>query len=216
MDAAVTETKQMHVAPMQMRDVLEFQKLVRDQVTRFQRELDKATELGRSGSRAPGMLEHRVSPRLEWLTDLGYLSKQSLPKNGFEYKPTDSLGHLGETMNRFEVKDRWADEVALSEWRTNPYWEEVRQRVSLRPLREAIHDAYSLIQRRIGPSPLREVAFIAALLSKDEMSISGWHDELIAFAQDTDGVTVSRGRFKREPENIFIGPAALEAYRNGV
>jgi hypothetical protein len=216
-DTAVAETKQMRIAPMQMRDVVAFQKLIRDQTQKLEKTRKKATQHGRGQSRAPGVLEHRVSPRLEWLTDLGYLTKKGLPKNVFEYRTTDALRHLNETMQSFDLDERWADEVAIAEWRANPYWEQIRKLMPVTSVRgDAIRNAYSLIQRRIGPSPLREVAFITALLSKEQLAVATWVKELIAFAQETEGVTVSRGRFRRGPENIFIGPAALDEYRHGV
>jgi hypothetical protein len=214
-DKAVAETKQMRIAPMQMRDVFAFQRLIGEQTQKLQKAREKAREQGRAQSRAPGVLEHRVSPRLEWLTDLGYLTKEGLPKNGFEYRATDALRHLNETMSAFDLDERWADEVAIAEWRANPYWEPIRQRIPVAPPRDAIRGAYSLIKRRIGPSPLREVAFIAALLSEEQMSVATWVEKLIAFSQETDGVTVSRGRFRRGPENIFISPAALEDPSHG-
>jgi hypothetical protein len=34
-------------------------------------------------SRAPGVLEHRLSPRLEWLVDFGYLSKEGVCQKRF-------------------------------------------------------------------------------------------------------------------------------------
>jgi hypothetical protein len=215
-EEAVTETKRLGVAPMQLRDVIAFQKLIRDQTQKLQKALEKAREQGRGQSRAPGVLEHRVSPRLEWLTDLGYLTKEGLPKNGFEYRATDALHHLSETMDAFERDERWADEVAIAEWHSNPYWKRIREVIPATPVRsEAIRKAYLLIRRRIGPSPLREVAFLAALLSEERISAGAWVDELIGFAQETDGVTVSRGRFRRGPENILITPAALEGSQHG-
>jgi len=86
-DGAVARTKELRVAPMEMREALAFQSLIREQTQKLQRAKSKTT----GQSRAPGVLEHRVSPRLEWLTDLGYLSKDGLAKNSFEYRCSSSL-----------------------------------------------------------------------------------------------------------------------------
>jgi hypothetical protein len=214
-DRAVAEAKQMRIAPMQMRDVTAFQKLIRDQTHKLEKSRQKAIKEGRGLSRGPGVLEHRVSPRLEWLTDFGYLTKEGLARNAFEYRTTDALHHLNETLSESDLDEWWPDEAAIAEWRTNPYWSSLRKQIPVRPIRDAILVAYLSVRRQIGPSPIREVAFIAALLGEEEISIAHWVDELIAFAQATEGVTVSRGRFRRGPENIFIPPATLEEARHG-
>src|SRR5262249_32754995 len=47
--------------------------------------LQKTAAKRASASRAPGVLEHRTSPRLEWLTDFGAFTKRGKPRNSFEY-----------------------------------------------------------------------------------------------------------------------------------
>ena len=59
-DSAVAETKQMRIAPMQLRDVVAFQKLIRDQARKFEAARSKAREHRDGVSHgAPGVLEHR-------------------------------------------------------------------------------------------------------------------------------------------------------------
>ena len=65
-------------------------------------------------SGGPGVLEHRVSPRLEWLTDMGVLSKQDLPRNGFEYLVTPDAKVLLDASERGLGSRFWAENVALS------------------------------------------------------------------------------------------------------
>jgi hypothetical protein len=209
-ERAVVHTKELRVAPMEMREALAFQSLIREQTQKLEKAKTKAT----GQSRAPGVLEHRVSPRLEWLTDLGYLSKDGLTKNSFEYRSGPSLEGLSEAIDRDLGTDYWADEVAVEQWRSNPYWSDLRRRMLGLPLPEAIRAAYRMMQRRIGPAPLREVAFITALMSSSDESVRGCVDELITFAQETDGVTLSRGRYRRTPENIFMSPAVLAGQRD--
>jgi hypothetical protein len=194
-----------------MRELLAFQKLIHDQTKKLERAREQARERGTGESRAPGVLEHRVSPRLEWLVDLGYLTKGGLPKNSFEYRTTNELRDLAQTMTEYDYSDRWADDVASVEWHRNSYWKDLRERLPMSPRSaNAIQIAYSLLQRRIGPSPLRDVAFVASMLATAPRPAGEWVETLIDVARETEGVKVSRGRFRREPENIFISPRALE------
>jgi uncharacterized protein YggL (DUF469 family) len=72
-----------------------------------------------------------------------------------------------------------------------------------------------MMQRRVGPTPLREVAFIVALLSEAKEPFDACFNRLIAFAQETNGVTLSGGRYRRTPENIFMTPATLANESDG-
>lgn len=209
-DVAVAEAKRMRLAPGEMRDVNAFNKLIRDQATKMKKGQEKARTERRGLSRAPGVLEHRVSPRLEWLTDLGYLTKEGLPKNSFEYRATDALQHLNEVMASVRFDEQWPDEVAIAEWRTNPYWSRFRKEMPSEPFTDAIRTAYRLVQRHIGPAPLREVTFLTALFNDRPASVSTVGEQVIAFARETEGVNLSRGRYRRELENIFISASALE------
>ena len=65
---------------------------------KFVRSLNESAS--RAGSAGPGVLEHRTSPRLEWLVDLGYLVKDGdIPKNAFEYRVTDNIAALLKTLD---------------------------------------------------------------------------------------------------------------------
>lgn len=52
------------------------------------------------GGTGPGVREHRTSPRLEWLTDLGYLSKSGMARNSFEYRVMPQLQDLAKSLGR--------------------------------------------------------------------------------------------------------------------
>jgi hypothetical protein len=209
-DATVSQLRDMRIAPIEMREALEFQRLIRDQTQKLARTRTKAT----GSSRAPGVLEHRVAPRLEWLTDLGYLTKDGLAKNSFEYRVSPAVTPLREAMDTWLESDYGADEIALGQWNSNPVWSRLRSRLPHFNSRDdAVRAAYRIMQRRIGPAPLREVAFTLGMID-GSATIRDCVDELVAFATDTEGVTLSRGRYRRTPENIFISPAVLE--RNDV
>ena len=112
------------------------------------------------------MLEHRLAPRLEWLTDFGYLTKAGLPRNGFEYNVTRTMENLVAGIDdRLKVAPDWADELAIQEWRRVPRWEGYRRDFSVDTPETAYATAYKALKRRIGPAPLREVAFFAGMCS---------------------------------------------------
>jgi hypothetical protein len=199
-ERAVSVARQSNLSPQAVREALDFLRLIRSTADKRGR----AAAKGGSASRAPGVLEHRVAPRLEWLTDFGYLNKKSLPKNGFEYNKTDALRSLLTDLDSSFSKDNWADEVSTSQWAHNTTWSHLRGNVAIQPARSSFLWAYNLMRRRIGPAPLREVAFVAGLVCDEYRTFSTTVEELIDFARATKGATLSGGRYSRAPENIFI------------
>jgi hypothetical protein len=205
-DRAVAVAKEANVSPPQLREALDFQRLIRQTTAGGGRSRRRpGARRTDATSRGPGVLEHRVSPRLEWLTDLGYLSKDGLPKNAFEYRRTQALHGLLSDLDEKPISDDYlAESVAVSEWWKNPYWNRLRENVAVRPIDEAFREGYGLMRRRIGPAPLREVALAAALMSGEEMSFTSVFDQVVAFAQGSEGATLSGGRYRRSPENIYV------------
>lgn len=197
-ERAVTAARGSHVYRTRLPEAVTFLALIR----RSARQVPSGR--GREATRGPGVLEHRSAARLEWLTDWGYLRKSGLPKNAFQYEVSDSLGELLDDLDAYVGDGNWAEEVALSQWRRNPHWSNLRQLVGIGALENAFHGAYGLMHRRIGPAPLREVAFAAALLSGGQSTFRGAVDALISFAGLTPGVSLAGGRYRRSPENIFI------------
>jgi len=99
----------------------------------------------------------------------------------------------------------WPAVVASSEWRTET-WAGVRRMVEPRHSRQALRVAYDLLKRPIGPVSFRELAFVTNLLTDDERDYAASVADLVAFAQETNGVSLSGGRYGRDPENIYIAP----------
>jgi hypothetical protein len=163
-------------------------------------------------SQAPGVLEHRVTARLEWLTDLGYLSKAG-PRNAFTYEVSRDIHRLLAEMDSAFGESNWADAVSIREWRHQSEWSPIREGMPALPMPECFLRSYTALRRRIGPSPVREVAFVAALLSEELLSFSDALDALLDFARATEGVSLSGGRFSKSPENIFIADSALREDR---
>jgi hypothetical protein len=197
-DRAVESAKVLKVQRPEARKIRDFSALIH-----------RTLERRPLGSRAPGVLEHRVSPRLEWLTDLGYLSKIGLPKNGFDYVVDSSCqGLISELDSRFG-EATWSDSVAVWDWRTHARWDHMRSSLATADNDERFRRAYRTMKRRVGPSPLREVAFVSALLSSGDADYPQSMEQLIEFAKATEGASLSGGRFSRVPENIYIPDGEL-------
>src|ERR1700733_4170061 len=179
--------------------------------TQFKKLIDKTVEKRSGQSRGPGVLEHRVSARLEWLVDLGYLSKDGLSRNGFTYRgepaATDFLGDL----DRFVGEPHWAERVAISQWLSNPIWDDLRLKVRIKDRIKALSRAYQLLQKPIGPSPLHDMAFLSSLFLESARDYSEVENEIVSFAQTTDGVTLSGGRTHRDSQNIYIPDKVLRS-----
>jgi hypothetical protein len=205
-ERAVAAAREANVSPPNLREALDFSKLIRKTAEEGGRSRRRTTRRRTEAtSRGPGVLEHRVSPRLEWLTDLGYLNKDGLPKNRFEYRTTESLRALLVDLDEHSGgDDYWPEFVAVSQWWRNPFWEHLRESIAVRSREDAFRAGYSLMRRRIGPAPLREVALAAALMTEDHESFNTTFDELVAFAQASEGATLSGGRYRRSPENIYV------------
>ena len=197
-EAAVGTAKDLQLPQAVVREGLAFLKLI-----------ETTTKKAASASRAPGVLEHRVAPRLEWLTDLGYLSKDGIEKNSFEYRVTEGASLLLEDLDRLVGTTDWADEVAVSQWLTNPSWTKLRNAIAQHSQEEAIIEGYRIMKRRVGPAPLREVALASSLFVRTPTSFSSAVESLIQFAQETEGASLSGGRYSRAPENIYLSDSTL-------
>ncbi|MGP0100213.1 MAG: hypothetical protein ACLPUT_01140 [Solirubrobacteraceae bacterium] len=202
---AVAAGKELRVPPPELRDLQAFMKLIqRSSASATDRRVAGGQSRSAQKSGGPGVLEHRVSPRLEWLTDLGYLNKDGVQKNSFEYRITPQLRDLLASLDDSFGSDHWPEAVATSQWRTNPVWASARATAGTRPWRAAISRAYALMHRRIGPAPLREVAFATSLFASSGASYPLVLQDLVTFARETEGATLSGGRYRRSPENIYL------------
>src|SRR5262249_2300164 len=132
---------------------------------RARKDKEREKSEGRSSAAGPGVFEHRTAPRLEWLGDLGALTKQGLPKNGFSYFVTPDAKVLLDSIDQHLSTDDWPDEAALRYWRNASLWESWRRALPAMDLRRAILRGYRLMERAIGPAPIREVCFGAAVLA---------------------------------------------------
>lgn len=170
--------------------------------------LKETGEKRQSASSGPGVLEHRTSPRLEWLTDFGVLTKQGIPKNSFEYFVTRDAGLLLSLTDSDPTQAYWADDAALGYWRASFYLQSLRQTLAARfETREALREGYRLMKRSVGPAPIREVCFAAGVLAPNlSLSMGQFADELLAWATGERAITLSGGRYSRKPELVHFGP----------
>ena len=154
-----------------------------------------------------------AAPRMAyglWLSD-----KAGLP-NGFEYNVTRTMENLVAGIDdRLKVAPDWADELAIQEWRRVPRWEGYRRDFSVDTPETAYATAYKALKRRIGPAPLREVAFFAGMCLPDR-SVAEVRDGIIEFAGSTPDASLSGGRYSREPENVYMNDRLLATLANDV
>jgi hypothetical protein len=170
---------------------------------RFVALLQKTARNREKASTAPGVLEHRTSPRLEWLVDFGAYSKPGA-RNAFEYSPTPDAALLMELLEK-TAGDHASDEAAIGYWRRSMRWSRVWKSFPPIELRKALMAGYRLMERSVGPTPIREVCFAAAVLAprlKETHAQLG--EALLEWAASTSGITVSGGRYKRTPELVHM------------
>lgn len=170
--------------------------------------LQKTARNRDKGSTAPGVLEHRTSPRLEWLVDFGAYSKPGA-RNAFEYSPTPDATLLLELLEKASG-DHASDEIAIGYWRRSMRWSRVWESFPPIDLRKALAAGYRLMERTVGPAPIREVCFAAAVLApRLKETHAQLSEALLEWAAATSGITVSGGRYKRSPELVHMSTEQL-------
>lgn len=204
--SAVSDVKELGFQPPVVRKAREHLALIEKTADKF-KSSETSAQSG-SSSRGPGVLEHRVAPRLEWLTDVGILTKDGLPKNSFQYRKTSATSRLLQVLEGEPAIS--AEDAALDQWRTNEVWGRSRESMKEPSMNHAVARAYTMVQRRIGPSSLGDVAFLSALFAPEQLTFSDTTSHLIDLAQAVEGITLSGGRYRRGPENISMSDAALQ------
>lgn len=180
----------------QLKEFAAFLELVRKNLKkRADKEADETINLG--------VLEHRVSPRLEWLTDLRVLAKEQ--KNAFSYM----LGEDYETMVRaveyIGESESSRDEAALR-FLTQSSWarHELSGRAEADPFR-AMMNAYALVRPPVGPARIDDVCFMAGLLMRDaDRTMDACRDHVLELSRTQEGITVSGDRFTKAPRLVHV------------
>jgi hypothetical protein len=161
-------------------------------------------------SEAPGVLEHRTTPRLEWLTDLGALSKDGRAKNGFTYSLAADAPLLFSCLDAATNGRCTADDAALTYWRESARMNEIRATLIYRDSRDALLAAYKLLRPSIGPVAIRDLCLVAGM-GLGASSVSELEQYLIEISRSDRGINLSGGRYKRSPEFVHITDAVLSA-----
>lgn len=206
-EAALKRVEGLNPSPPVMKEGREFLRLLKQttarRVTKVQQE-----ERGPNGGAkkgGPGVFEHRTAPRLEWLVDFGVLSKDGLPKNGFTYSVTSDAGQLLQILDRNLGERNWPDNSALEYWREATFFAPLRGLLPRIDVRGSLLLGYGLMKRPIGPAPIREVCFGAAVVSPTiTLGVEALSSHLVEWAKEESRVTLSGGRFTRAPEFVHI------------
>ena len=196
---AYRHAQELRYSPPSLAEARSFVELLRRTAEKFK---------GQRGG--PGVLEHRTAPRLEWLTDLGALSKNE-PRNSFRYTTNSDTELLSHLISELLERPYGPEEIALAFWRTSESTRDLRTAISNPDLshREVLSESYQLLQRSVGPAPLNEICFVALALKGDEGDMSRIVRHAIEWAEAEAGVTLSGGRFTRVPEFIHIAAPLL-------
>jgi hypothetical protein len=164
----------------------------------------------KSRSTAPGVLEHRLAPRLEWLVDMGVLSKVGLPKNGFTYRTSPNLQSFLSILDQFVNGTTSSDEVALSVWAKQLGTTPTPEVPTQAGRRRAMVTAYGMLRRAVGPTPIREVTLAASVLLECKAMPKALTEDLLQWVSSGTGVSVSGGRYRRDPEMVHMVDAVLK------
>ena len=198
------KAKTLRFQPESIRKGREFVELL----TNTAKKRDKQTD-------APGVLEHRMTPRLEWLTDCGVLAKPQDAKNGFAYTVTDDAPVLLSALRGNLPTVDGGDQASVTYWHSARAFEALRQALSTHEPDEALREAYRMMKRSVGPTSIREVCLLAAILSRDPNStVKSLEERVVKWAGDNKAVKLSGGRFGRGPEMVYVPDSELR--RDGV
>jgi hypothetical protein len=156
-------------------------------------------------SDAPGVLEHRMTPRLEWLVDFGALTKAGFPRNGFSYRVTDDAQLLRSALESYYSNATSTDDAVLEYWRASRTLSALRNRYDSQDARAAIRQAYGDLRRNVGPVAIRDVCLVAGMrLSEKRWTVAALEAELLSMAQSDKAINISGGRYQRSAEFVYI------------
>lgn len=193
--------------PEERREAKAFRDLIRGTAEK----VSKANE----GSRGPGVLEHRVAPRLEWLCDFRILAKEGFASNAFSYVKTSDLEVFRKCLWTEPGLEAGADEVAATWWQASSGFAQERTGLAKLDARAALVHAYLLMRRPVGPASIREVVLLATLYCGETAALSDLRKRLLDWAQEESGITVSGGRYRRVPELVHFKKDVLESTSRG-
>jgi hypothetical protein len=169
----------------------------------IQKNMRKRTDKSPTETMSLGVLEHRVSPRLEWLTDIRVLAKQQ--KNAFSYSVGEDCDAFARAAEHAGESVESRDEAALrflvgSSWGRR----ELSHLVESDPFR-AMMRSYALVRPPVGPARIDDVCFVAGLfLRGSNRSIDLCHNYVLELARQYQEITISGDRFSRAPRLVHV------------
>ena len=166
------------------RDLKKFCKLIKETS-------EKSKKKGNSGG--PGVLEHRVTPRLEWLVDLGILSKTGFKRNSFNYKSTEVLSKLTILLEQVLKDNSKLMEAVLSVGEFD-----LNKDGNFKDLIEA----YKILSGTIGSVSIDDLIMTTCINSK----ITNPRDlrQILMERKDDKGVRFTGGRYSRQAEFVWF------------
>ena len=188
------------IPPLERRSLKDFESLIT-------RTVAKRAKM----SRAPGVLEHRVSPRLEWLVDLGFLRKPPGARNQFAYDVTEDASELLQWCDNLLLEADGPEVIASHFWAKSPAVKHLKDTMELAPFDDALRASYVALKPSIGPVPLSELAFVTSILCSNQAGFTQTMKAISDFAQSTNTVTLGRGRYARSDLTVHIPDAVLDA-----
>jgi hypothetical protein len=186
-----------------------FVRLLEGTAAKKARSKSRSDNKARSTAEGPGVLEHRLSPRLEWLTDLRILTKEGMQKNAFSYRQTPLVIDFLSKLENYTNRSTTSDDISLSISAQDPQWTAQRQGMLVDSMERALVAGYRNIQMSIGPVPIREVCFLAAIHLEPIPRTEVLLDYLLQWAQREQGIRLSGGRYRREPEMVHFTEKVL-------
>jgi hypothetical protein len=195
--------------PEDIKQARSFVRLLEETAAKKARRQNRSDNKTRSTAAGPGVLEHRLSPRLEWLTDVGILTKEGLPKNAFSYRQTPLVADFLSQLESYRNRSVTSDDVSLSISAQDPQWAAQRQGMLVDSMEQALVAGYRNIQMSIGPVAIRELCFLAAIHLEPIPKVGVLLDHLLQWAQREQGIRLSGGRYRREPEMVHFSDRVL-------
>ena len=94
--------------------------------------------------------------------------------------------------------------MAIQQWFHEKYWHSFHGVLPALESPSNLLFAYGLIKKKIGSSPIADVAFLGALINKEPTSYEDVLNEIMRLNEDHKAIKLSAGRYSKKPENIFI------------
>jgi hypothetical protein len=166
------------------RDMKKFFKLIKE---------TKEKSKKKENSSGPGVLEHRVTPRLEWLVDLGVLDKTGVKRNSFNYKSTEVLPNLVILLEKVLTDSSKLMEAVLCVGEIDSTSDGNF---------EDLISAYRIISGGIGSVSIDDLIMTACINSRSAAPRN--FRQILMERKNDKGIRFTGGRFSRKAEFVWF------------